>query len=65
VPSAPREGLLWLLHGADVVHVQPILCIADCEPVVGGSTAWLIAGLIAMLAGIALVARDLKRGRSA
>ena len=56
-------GLLWLLQGADVLHVQPILCIADCEPVVGGSTTWLIAGGFAMLAGIILIRQGLKSHR--
>lgn len=56
-------GLLWLLQGADVVHVQPILCIANCEPVVGGSITWLIAGAFAMLGGIMLIRRGLGRRR--
>jgi hypothetical protein len=58
-------GLLWFLQGADVLHVQPILCVADCEPVVGGSTTWLIAGALAMLVGILLIRRGLKRRRPA
>ena len=53
-------GLLWLLQGADVLHVQPILCVADCEPVVGGSITWVIAGGVAMLAGIMLIRRGLR-----
>jgi hypothetical protein len=58
-------GLLWFLQGADVLHVQPILCVADCEPVIGGSTTWLIAGALAMLVGILLIRRGLKRRRPA
>jgi hypothetical protein len=53
-------GGLWFLQGADVVHIRPILCAADCKPVTGGSAAWMIAGLIA-LAGIATGARHLHR----
>ena len=58
-------GLLWFLQGADLLHIQPILCIADCEPVVGGSTTWLVAGAVAMLAGILLIRRGPARRRPA
>lgn len=57
-------GGLWFLQGADVVHIRPILCAAECKPVTGGSAAWMIAGLIALLvglAGIATGARHLHR----
>lgn len=23
-------GAFWMLQGADLVHVQPILCVSDC-----------------------------------
>ena len=49
-------GLLWLLQGADLVHVRPILCVANCRPVTGGSVAWLAAGVIAFLIGLLLAA---------
>lgn len=45
-------GGLWVLQGADVVRVRPILCVANCRPVTGGSTAWLAAGVIAVVAGL-------------
>jgi hypothetical protein len=48
-------GLLWFLQGADLVHVKPILCFADCEPLVGGSAGWLIAGIVGMIVGMLLV----------
>lgn len=48
-------GLLWFLQGADLVHVRPILCFADCEPLAGGSIGWLIAGLFGMIAGALLI----------
>ena len=48
-------GLLWFLQGADVVHLRPILCFAECEPLVGGSVGWLIAGVVVMLAGTFLI----------
>jgi hypothetical protein len=49
-------GLLWLLQGADTVHVRPILCVANCKPVTGGSVGWLTAGIVALLVGLLLVA---------
>ena len=49
-------GLLWLLQGADLVHVRPILCVANCRSVTDGSVAWLAAGVIAFLIGLLLAA---------
>ncbi|MCF6468568.1 hypothetical protein FAF44_09245 [Nonomuraea sp. MG754425] len=48
-------GLLWILQGADVVQIDPILCVADCRPVTGGSPGWLAAGVVAAAVGIVLV----------
>jgi hypothetical protein len=48
-------GALWSLQGADVVHIKPILCIADCEPLVGGSRTWLVVGLVAIAIGVLLL----------
>lgn len=56
-------GLLWALQGADLIHIQPILCFANCEPLVGGSLTWLIVGVIVLLFGIWLLT-TLRRPRS-
>ena len=48
-------GILWVLQGADLIRIKPILCFAGCEPIVGGSTTWLIAGLISLLFGVLLL----------
>jgi hypothetical protein len=32
-------GLLWLLQGADLVHIRPILCVANCKPLEGDRSA--------------------------
>lgn len=56
-------GLLWLLQGAGAVHIRPVLCVSNCKPVTK-STGWLIAGVIACLAGVAIAvasARHLRR----
>ena len=49
-------GSLWLLQGAALVHVRPILCVTNCRPVTGGSAAWLAAGIVAFVMGLLLAA---------
>ena len=49
-------GSLWLLQGADLVHVRPMLCVTNCKPVTGGSVAWLTAGVVTLLIGLLFVA---------
>jgi hypothetical protein len=45
-------GGLWLLQGLGIVHIRPILCFANCEPVQGPSTAWAITGFLLLAAGV-------------
>ena len=45
-------GGLWLLQGLGVVHVRPILCFANCEPIQGPSSAWAIVGFLMVTAGV-------------
>lgn len=54
-------GGLWLLQGLGLVHIRPILCFANCEPVQGPSTGWVIAGLVVMLVGISGIVRSARR----
>ena len=49
-------GLLWSLQGADLIRLKPILCVANCDEIAGGSTLWLIIGIITTGIGIALLA---------
>jgi hypothetical protein len=39
-------GLLWLLQGLGLVHLRPILCVANCEEVQGRSITWAIVGFV-------------------
>ena len=55
-------GLLWSLQGADLIRMKPILCVANCEPLVGGSIAWLITGIVVTAVGLGLLI-TLKRKR--
>lgn len=48
-------GLLWILQGADVVRIRPILCVADCQPITGGSAGWLAIGVVTLVVGLTLV----------
>ncbi|MFF3665897.1 hypothetical protein [Microtetraspora malaysiensis] len=45
-------GLLWTLQGADLVRIQPILCVAECQPVTGGSPVWLAIGVVTVVVGL-------------
>jgi hypothetical protein len=48
-------GGLWLLQGLGIVHLRPILCFADCDPVQGPSATWAVIGGLMLLAGGAVV----------
>ncbi|HEX5576161.1 MAG TPA: hypothetical protein VFX42_09830 [Gemmatimonadales bacterium] len=54
-------GLLWLLQGADLLHIRPILCIANCKPVEGGSIGWMTAGALVLVVGLLAIAVGLRR----
>ena len=54
-------GALWLVQGLDIVHVRPVLCVADCEPVTGGSAQWTVVGAIALIVGVILARAGLRR----
>ena len=53
-------GGLWLLQGLGVVHIPPILCFANCEPVQGPSLLWTLSGLSFVAAGCIAVAYAVK-----
>ena len=44
-------GGLWLLQGLGIVNIPPILCVADCAPIEGGSPMWAIVGFVVFAAG--------------
>ena len=48
-------GSLWLLQGADAVHVRPVLCATHCKPVTGGSSGWLAAGVVTLVIGTGIL----------
>lgn len=58
-------GVLWMLQRLGLVHLRPILCFANCDPVQGPSTTWAIVGAVVLIAGIfAIRAARANRNRS-
>ncbi len=54
-------GGLWLLQGLGLVHVKPIFCVADCEPIQGASPTWAVIGFLMVAAGALAIFYALKR----
>ncbi len=54
-------GLLWFLQGAGIIHLRPILCFANCEPITGKSPLWQAIGAIAFLSGIVIIGASVRR----
>lgn len=50
-PLIAMLGGLWVLQGLGLVHLQPILCLADCAPLQGPSRVWASIGAIAFVGG--------------
>lgn len=55
-------GLLWFLQGTALIRMRPILCVANCEPIVGGSPSWAAAGVVAFIVGIGVALFSVRRG---
>jgi hypothetical protein len=60
---AASLGILWFLQGSDLVHIKPILCFANCQPLVGKSPQWQYTGVITFIIGVVLAGVALKRIR--
>jgi hypothetical protein len=45
-------GILWFLQGSDLVHIEPIACAGECEPIAGHHPEWQVAGGVAVLVGV-------------
>lgn len=54
-------GSLWFLQGSDIVHLNPILCFANCEPITGKSPLWQIIGVIFVFGGVSLIWKIIKQ----
>jgi hypothetical protein len=56
-------GLLWFLQGAELIHIRPILCVADCRPLEGRSIGWMTAGALVLVLGVTVIRVGLRRRR--
>ena len=54
-------GLLWFLQGSDIVHMKPLLCFANCEPIVGKSLQWQIIKTITFIVGVLIVSKNITK----
>lgn len=54
-------GSLWFLQGSDIVHLNPILCFANCEPITGKSILWQIIGVVFAVLGIFIIYKNIKQ----
>ncbi len=54
-------GLLWFLQGAGIVHLKPLLCVANCEEVTGQSLQWAALGAVVFFAGVVTTAKSIQR----
>ncbi len=57
-------GLLWFLQGTGMLHLRPIMCVADCEEIVGTSPSWAIAGAGAIILGVLIALVSARRFRT-
>lgn len=58
-------GALWLLQGSGVVHLDPILCVANCAPVTGYHPEWQVTGAIALALGAGAIVVGARRSMPA
>ena len=54
-------GGLWLFQGLGIVHIRPVLCFVDCDPVQGSSITWDVIGVGVFAVGGVAVFWSLKR----
>ncbi|GII77747.1 hypothetical protein Sru01_27290 [Sphaerisporangium rufum] len=54
-------GALWTLQGTGILRIEPIMCVADCRPVTGGSAGWTVAGLVTLAIGLLVLLRPRRR----
>jgi len=57
-------GLLWFLQGTGIIHLRPILCVANCEPITEPSLIWAVIGAVAFVAGVFLIRVGVRRKSS-
>jgi len=56
-------GLVWLLQGAAILHLCPVLCVTNCECVTSGSQFWETAGAITFIVGVTIIVAGVRLAR--
>jgi len=54
-------GSLWFLQGTGIAHLDPVMCVAECEPITGTSPLWATIGAVASVGGVLLIRKVFKR----
>jgi hypothetical protein len=54
-------GSLWFLQGTGIVHLDPVMCVAECEPITTTSPLWATIGAVAVAGGVLLIRKVFKR----
>ena len=44
-------GAPWFLQGMGLLHLWPILCFANCAPILRPATSWAIIGALTLIVG--------------
>jgi hypothetical protein len=57
-------GLLWFLQGTGILRIRPILCVANCEEIVGPSPFWVAVGAVTLIIGTVVAVVSVRRGRT-
>ena len=56
-------GGLWCLQGLGLIHVEPILCVGNCEAIESSSPTWAVIGLVVFAAGAVAIYYGVRRRR--
>ncbi len=54
-------GLLWSLQGTGILQVRPVVCVSNCEEIVGGSPLWAAVGVVTFIIGILILIVSVRR----
>lgn len=48
-------GMLWLLQGAGLIHLKPVACVANCQPLTSPSVTWQLIGGVTATVSVAMI----------
>ena len=53
-------GSLWFLQGTGIVHLNPVMCVAECKQIIGTSPTWTVIGAVTSIVGMLIVVKNRK-----